>query len=137
MSPTVAVRWENHDRHVALTQLAGVGLAAALLMAVFGQPPYGFHGPLHYLGIMSPTCGMSRGVMWLTRGDLGLAWEYNPASLLVLPAGLVALIRALFGRLTERWPNLFFRWNWWILGPLTIALLALAVRQQLHADLLM
>lgn len=137
MSSMAAVRWENHDRHVALTQLAAVGVAAALLMAVFGQPPYGFHGPLHYLGIMSPTCGMSRGVMWFTRGDLALAWEYNPASLLVIPAGLVALIRAVFGRFTGRWPNLFFQWNWWILGPLITAVVALAVRQQLHAELLM
>lgn len=132
-----ALRWENQDRHVALTQLAGVGLAAALLMAVFGQPPYGFHGPLHYLGIMSPTCGMSRGVMWLTRGELALAWEYNPASLVALPAGVVALIRAVIGRLTGRWPNVFVRWTWWILGPLLAALVTLAVRQQLHAELLM
>jgi len=136
VSRMVAVRWEHHDRHVALTQLAGVGLVAALLMAVFGQPPYGFHGPLHYLGIMSPTCGMSRGVMWFTRGNLALAWEYNPASLLVVPAGAVVIIRTMFGRFTGRWPNLSFRWNWWILGLLLAAVVALTVRQQLHADLL-
>lgn len=137
MSPLVALRWEKHDRHVALTQLAGVGLAAALLMAMFGQPPYGFHGPLHYFGIMSPTCGMSRGVMWFTRGDVALAWEYNPASLLVLPAGAIAVIRAVFGRVTGRWPNLRVRWSWWILGLVIVALVTLTVRQQLHADLLM
>lgn len=137
MSRTVFLRWENHDRHTALTQLAVVGLAAALLMGVFGQPPYGFHGPLHYLGIMSPTCGMSRGVMWITRGNIALAFEYNPASLLALPAGLVALVRAVFGRFTGRWPNFFFRRNWWMLGLLVAAAVALTVRQQLHAELLM
>lgn len=132
----MALSWENYDRHSAMTQLAGVGLVAAFVVAVFGQPPYGFHGPLHYLGIMSPTCGMSRGLMWLTRGNLALAWEYNPASLLLAPAGLVAFTRALFGRATGRWPNLRIRWNWWIGGLLTAALVALTVRQQLHADIL-
>ena len=132
----MALYWEDHDRHTAMTQLAAVGLVAALLIAVLGQPPYGFHGPLHYFGIMSPTCGMSRGVMWFTRGDIGRAWDYNPASLLVVPAGLVALIRAMYGRVAGRWPNLNFRWNWWIRGLLLVALVALTVRQQLHAELL-
>jgi hypothetical protein len=132
----VALYWEDYDRHLAMTQLAAVGLVAAVLMAVFGQPPYGFHGPLHYLGIMSPTCGMSRGVMSFTRGNLALAWEYNPASLLVVPAGLVAFTRAVFGRVTGRWLNLRVRWNWWIGGLLIAALVALTVRQQLNADFL-
>jgi hypothetical protein len=74
--------------------------------------------------------------MWLIRGDLALAWEYNPASLLVVSAGLVAVMRAVFGRLTGRWPNLTFRWNWWVLGVLVAALVALTIRQQLHARLL-
>lgn len=137
MSRAAALSWEDHDRHRAITRLAGVGLLAALVMAVFGQPPYGFHGPLHYLGVMSPTCGMSRGVMWFTRGNLALAWEYNPASLLVIPAGAIAVIRAVFGRMTGRWPNLSVRRNWWLLGLLTVAVAAMTVRQQLHADLLM
>jgi hypothetical protein len=137
VSQKVALLWEDHDRHLAMTQLAGVGLAAALLMAVFGQPPVGFHGPLHYLGVMSPTCGMSRGVMWFSRGNLALAWEYNPVSLLVVPAGAIALIRAVFGGFTGRWLNLRVRWNWWILGLVNMALVALTVRQQLNAELLM
>jgi len=120
-----------------MTRLAGVGLIAALLMAVFGQPPYGFHGPLHYLGVMSPTCGMSRGVMWLMRGNLALAWEYNPASLLVPPVVAVVVIREVFGRFTRRWPNLTVRWNWWMLGLLIVAVATLTVRQQLQAELLM
>lgn len=137
MSWTLSLRWEDHDRHIANTQLAVAGLLAVGLMAVFGQPAYGFHGPLHYLGIMSPTCGMSRGVMWAARGNLALAWEYNPASLLVIPAGAVTVIRAGFGRVTGRWPNLRMQWSWWIGGLLIAALLALTWRQQLHADLLM
>ena len=131
------LRWEGHDRHVGMTRLAAVGLAAALVMAVLGQPPYGFHGPLHYLGIMSPTCGMSRGVMWFARGNLALAWDYNPASLLVIPAGLTALIRAAFGRVSGRWPNLTIRWSWGPVALVVLALLALSIRQQLHAELLM
>lgn len=136
MSPMIGLWWDDHDRHIAMTQLAVVGLVAAVLLAVFGQPPYGFHGPLHYLGVMSPTCGMSRGVMWFVRGNLALAWEYNPASLLIIPVGTVFVLRAMFGRLTGRWPNLRIRWNWWIVGLLIAAVVALTLRQQLHIDLL-
>lgn len=56
--------------------------------------------------------------MWFTRGDIGRAWDYNPASLLVVPGGLVGLIRAMVGRFTGRWPNLSFPSNWWIGGLL-------------------
>ncbi|MGH8957324.1 MAG: DUF2752 domain-containing protein [Acidimicrobiia bacterium] len=137
MSRRVVLWWEDHDRHRAMTRLAGVGLIAALLMALFGQPPYGFHGPLHYLGVMSPTCGMSRGVMWLMRGKMAMAWEYNPASLLVLPVGAVAVVRSVFGRFTNRWPNLTVRLNWWMLVLVIVAVATLTVRQQLKAELLM
>lgn len=37
VSRTLALYWEDYDRHLAMTQLAAVGLAAAVLMAVFGH----------------------------------------------------------------------------------------------------
>jgi len=75
--------------------------------------------------------------MWLMRGNLALAWEYNPASLLVPPVVAVVVIREVFGRFTRRWPNLTVRWNWWMLGLLIVAVATLTVRQQLQAELLM
>lgn len=75
---------EAHDRYPTWTGLALVGVPLTILVAVFGQPPLNLN-LLHALGVMGPTCGMTRGVMWFARGNLTRAWAFNPASLLVLP----------------------------------------------------
>lgn len=129
--------WDDRDAHPAITILTVLTLMAALTMVLFGQPPLGLHGPLHYLGVMSPTCGLSRGVMWFARGDLLLAWEYNPASLLVIPIGLIVIIRAAIGHFTGRWLKLTVQWNRPVLSVLILAVMALTIRQQLHVELLM
>lgn len=88
-------------------------------------------------GIMGPTCGLTRDVMWTARGDLARAWQFNPASLLVVLALIGSTIRAAFGRTTGRWLNLYLRrhpWLWII--PALLAIL-LAVRQQSNIDLLL
>ena len=40
------------------------------------------------------------------RGAFGLAWRYNPASPFLVAAGVVLVVRAVVGRLTDRWVNL-------------------------------
>src|SRR6266536_2829238 len=72
--------WAPVDHHRRLTHLAVGGLLAGAILAVTGPPPLDLHGPLHYLGIMDPGCGMTRGVLWTLRGRLDRAWAYNPAS---------------------------------------------------------
>jgi hypothetical protein len=62
--------WNDVDRHGALTGLAAAGLVATGLLAVVGLPPVDLHGPIHYLGVMDPLCGMTRGSRLVTRGDL-------------------------------------------------------------------
>jgi hypothetical protein len=42
------------DNHRMITASASVGVAAAMLMAMFGLPPIDLHVPLHYLGVMDP-----------------------------------------------------------------------------------
>src|SRR6266487_3544477 len=76
---------------------------ACAIFAVTGPPPLDLHGPLHYLGIMDPLCGMTRGVLWTLRGRLERAWAYNPASLLLVAGALAVLVRAGVGWLTGRW----------------------------------
>lgn len=62
ISPSrLAFRWETNDRHPTMTSLVVIGIPLLMLLAVVGLPPVDIHGPLHYLGIMGPTCGMTRG----------------------------------------------------------------------------
>lgn len=133
----VSLGWERNDRHPTITRLALIGIPLTILLAVLGLPPIDIHGPLHYLGIMGPTCGLTRGVMWTVRGDLARAWQFNPASLLVVLTMIGLTIRAAFGRTTGRWLTLPLRWRPWLwLIPALLAIL-LAVRQQINIDLLL
>lgn len=129
--------WETHDRHPTTTRLALVGIPIAVIVAIVGVPPVDIHGPLHYLGIMGPTCGMTRGVMWTARGDLARAWQFNPASLLVIPSMLALTGRSVYARITGRWLNLHLRWRPWLwIVPATLIIL-LSIRQQLNVEFLL
>ncbi len=135
-SSPVALRWEGHDRHPTTTRLALVGIPLVVLLAIVGLPPVDIHGPLHYLGIMGPTCGMTRGVMWAARGDLVRAWHFNPASLLVIPTMVGLSVRITYSRITGRWLNLHIRRRPWLWIISTVLILLLTIRQQLNVDLL-
>lgn len=131
------VRVDPTDRHRVLTVLAVVGLFAAVLLAVYGMPPVDLHGPTHWVGIMGPTCGMTRGVAATVSGDLARAVAYNPASPLLVGGAVAVLLRGAIGRTTGRWLTFHLhvsRGGWIILG---MGLVLLTVNQQLHADLLM
>jgi len=135
-SSTLALRWEVHDRHPSTSRLALVGIPLVVLLAIVGLPPVDIHGPLHYLGIMGPTCGMTRGVMWTARGDLARAWQFNPASLLVIPTMVGLTLRITYSRITGRWLNFHIRWRPWLWIIPTVLILLLSIRQQLNVDLL-
>lgn len=127
---------EAHDRHRTWTGLALVGVPLTILVAVLGQPPFGFH-PLHYFGVMGPTCGMTRGVMWFARGNFARAWAFNPGSLLILPSMALLLARSAYGRFTGRWLSVSFKKRRWLVGVAVLAVVLLSVRQQLNADFLL
>jgi Protein of unknown function (DUF2752) len=128
--------WQPTDRHPVLAPLAAAGLLAAGMLAVVGLPPVDLHGPLHYLGIMDPLCGMTRGTVAMLRGRLGQAVAYNPASPLLVAGALLAVGRWLFGRLTGRWLDATLRPTRLTVGIAAALVLALWVNQQAHAALL-
>lgn len=133
----ISVRRDTHDRHPTTTLLTLTGIPLVLVVAVAGLPPFDIHGPLHYLGVMGPSCGITRGVMWAARGDLAQAWRFNPASLLVIPTMIVLTGRVVYGRLTNRWLNMTIRWRPWLWVIPAVLALILSIRQQLIIDFLL
>lgn len=75
-------------------------------MAIFGLPPVDVHGPLHYLGIMDPLCGVTRGTRLAMLGHLGQAWRYNPLSVVLVAGACAIVLRQALGLATGRWLNL-------------------------------
>jgi Protein of unknown function (DUF2752) len=133
------LRVEPVDRYPWWTRLALAGAATIALLAVAGLPPVDLHGPLHWLGIMDPLCGGTRSVYLTMHGHLSDAVHYNPAAPLVPVATFLLLVRAIVGRL----------YGWWITPAMPrravfaccaaiamVALVALAIHQQLNAELL-
>lgn len=133
----VEVRLTERDSLPTVTTLAEVGLVGVIVLARFGMPPLDLHGPLHFVGIMDPLCGMTRGVAATAHGNLGQAFAYNPASVPFVAGLVFGVVRAAIGMLTGRWVHfrpLPTRLGWALLA---VAVAALEVNQQLHADLLM
>ncbi|MEV5449542.1 DUF2752 domain-containing protein [Streptomyces sp. NPDC052535] len=136
--PQVRVGFESRNaRWWWLGAGGAVVVGAGVAMAVWGMFPVDLHEPTHYAGIMAPTCGLTRSVVAVFRGDVAMAWRYNPAGLLVAVAAVAALARLLAGVFDLRGPVLRVRpgrIGWMVLG---LALVALEIRQQGQAGLLM
>jgi len=135
-SGVLHVRVAREDHHRLLVPLAASGLLTAAMLAVVGLPPVDLHGPLHYLGVMDPLCGMTRGTVAVLRGQLALAWAYNPASLLLVAGAALALGRWLVGWLTGRWLEVRVRPSRVAWAVAAVAVLVLWANQQAHAALL-
>lgn len=136
--PRIQLGWETRNaRWWWLGAARGLVVVAGAAMAVWGMFPVDLHEPTHFAGIMSPTCGLTRSVVAVFRGDLTLAWRYNPAGLLVAAVSVAFLVRLAAGWAMGRGPVLRVRpgrLGWIVLG---LALVALEIRQQGQAELLM
>lgn len=137
----VTLRAERRDGHRLVTVMSAVGLVAAVAMAVFGLPSLPLHGPLHYAGIMSPTCGATRAAWFTARGDIALAWTYNPLGIVAVTAAVLAVGRTLIGMATSWWVSWSVTTTPWkrrtLYAAILCVVLALEVRQQSRAGLLM
>jgi hypothetical protein len=134
-SPARGLRVERGSRDPAppLTVVAAIGLVVAAGLALFGMPPVNLHSPIHFVGIMDPLCGMTRGVAATMRADLRDAWWYNPASPLVVAGGLALVARWVVGRCTGLWLNVRLRATPLVVLVVGLFVVALEVNQQLHA----
>ena len=116
------------------TWLSAGGLTAAALLALIGGFPVDMPMPMMTYGWVTPTCGLTRGSTAIARGDLALAWQYNPASFLVAAFGLAGLVRLLIGTATGQWLSVSARPRlptWLVLATLFVALWA---HQQTNAQ---
>lgn len=132
---------DSRDRYWWATA-ASVGLLAiAAAMATFGLPPIDLHGPNHWFGIMDPLCGGTRAARYTALGEWGLAWKYNPLGIVTVLLVAVLVLRAAVGLITRRWIAVDIYWTRrgrWVVGLiLGLLLIALEIRQQGRADLLM
>ena len=132
---------DSRDRYRWIT-LVSIGLLAiAGGMAALDLPPIDLHGPNHWFGIMDPLCGGTRAARYTTRGEWGLAWKYNPLGIVTVVAVGLLVLRASAGVLTRRWIALDISWTrggrWAAVIVVALLLIALEIRQQGRADLLM
>lgn len=123
-------RWGWWGESGAVVVLVATG------MAVLGMPSFSLHEPTHFAGIMSPTCGVTRSVVAVFRGDLATAWLYNPLGLVVAAVAGSGVLMLAVGLLSRRWLVLRLRPGRFGWGLLVVALIVLEVRQQGRADLL-
>ena len=137
----LAIEWSKSDRVRVVTVLGVAGLVASVAMAVFGLPPVDLHGPLHRMGIMDPLCGGTRAARLTAQGHLPEAWRYNPLGILATVAAALAVARLAVGVVMRRWLNVRVAWTprriRLALAVLAIATVALEIRQQGRADLLL
>ncbi len=101
------MRWSldiaRRDQAPWVTWTSATGLVAAAVLAATGGLPVDLPMPTHLVGIVTPTCGLTRGSTAIVRGEFALAWRYNPASFVVIGFGLVGSARTVIGILTGRW----------------------------------
>jgi len=134
--PGITATWERNDRFHDLLVIVGVGVVVAAAMAVFGLPPVDLHGPLHYIGIMDPLCGMTRAARLLALGDVGSAVRYNPASPALVVLAAVVFARAGVRMSTGRWIDIRVRRSTWLRVSFWLAVAGLWINQQANAALL-
>lgn len=105
----VGLSVEGHDTMRWWSWLSLGGLATAVMLALIGGFPFDTPMPTHSFGWVEPTCGLTRGSTAIARGDLGLAWRYNPASFAVIAFGLAGILRLAVGAATGRWLRVSIR----------------------------
>lgn len=131
--------WAGRDRLRPVGITAFLMVSGAIALRLSGVPTANLHGPLHFLGIMDPLCGGTRATFLLMAGDIEAAALYNPVVFPLAVLTLAVLVRAGYGVLSGRWLEVRLSRTAWrvLLVTLAVAILALAIRQQLHAGLLM
>lgn len=125
------------DRQTKVTWATVGGVLLATVLAVIGGMPFDLPMPTHLVGWVEPSCGLTRGSTAIARGDLGLAWRYNPASVAVMASGALGTVRAAVGLLSGRWVNVDGRVGPLVWATLFVVVVLLGLHQQANAQFVM
>lgn len=129
--------WQRPRTAPWLAAGAAVVLALGKLFSVFGLPPISTMGPMYSIGIVSPTCGLTRSVTAIMSGQFALAWRFNPGGFLVVVALAAMLVRWAVGRTSGRWASIVVE-DWRLPVAVVVVLtIALGINQQMNADFVM
>ena len=109
-------------------------VGAALVFSRVGLPDISLMGPFYAVGLVMPSCGLTRSVTAIVDGQFLLAWRFNPAGYLVTAALVVCVGRAIIGIATNRWIGLELDDPRPLLAILIVAYGALWVHQQTNAE---
>ena len=129
--------WRRSDGAPWLAAGAAAVLLLGKLFSVVGLPRISTMAPLYSIGIVTPTCGLTRSVTAIASGQFALAWRFNPGGFLVVALLAALLARWLFGRLTHRWLAVVVQ-DWRVpVAVIAAVTVALWVNQQMNAEFVM
>lgn len=67
--------------------------------------------PTHAVGLVDPTCGLTRASTALARADFAAAWRFNPAGFLIAALEGATAVRAAYGAATRRRVTIHMAWT--------------------------
>ena len=125
--------WRSSDGAPWVTALTVAGFMAAGVFAGAGLPHVSLMHPFYAIGVVTPTCGLTRSVVAIVSGEFALAWRFNPAGFVAVASGAGVAARWVTGRLTGRWLAVVVA-DWRIPAALAAtAVVLLWINQQAHA----
>lgn len=136
---TLHDRWIARDEYVRASIGSVLLIVTAAMLSETGVPKTPLMWPMYRLGLVLPSCGLTRGVTALLRGDLHRAWMFNPASFLVVAVAAALTLRLAVGIATGRWLVVasLSATPRFVLVLVALGTAALWINQQAHADVLM
>lgn len=74
----LVISFADTDEMRWLTRTVAIGSGMAVVLALTGGMPFALPMPTHAIGLVDPTCGLTRASIAMARGDLVSAWRFNP-----------------------------------------------------------
>ena len=129
--------WSDRDGARLPTAAALAVWPLALAFSAVGLPRVDLMWQFHRVGLVGPTCGLTRAAVALASGDAARAWMFNPAVFVLAAAAAALAARAAVGRATGRWLVLRLPRHWSAAALAAVLVAGLWANQQSHAALLL